>query len=176
MRELGYTMLTNDGLELGSNHVKVINLSIPPEPEISQSELIGMLSPVTVYSTLKTADGRSKTYYYSPFEDEFSQLIEGNLKKKYALIHNREAGEIQTVCIKPVKVDKRSEKILKYKGTVIKAWRGVYSIKGDPELIRVGYETGLGSKNPQGFGCFKFLQGGDESDRGNNTNGTNTFG
>ena len=176
IRELGYSMLTSDGLELGDNHVEVINLKTPPEPEVSPSERIGMLSPVTVYSTLKTVDGRSKTYYYSPFEDEFSRLIEGNLRKKYALIHNKEAGESQTVCIKPIKIDKRSEKILKYKGTVIRAWRGVYSIKGDPEIIRVGYDTGLGSKNSQGFGCFKFIQGGGESDRRNNTNGTDTSG
>ena len=156
--ELGYSMLTRDDLRLGDNHLKIAGVGTPPEPEISASELIGMLSPVTVYSTLRTADGRAKTYYYSPYESEFSQLIESNLKKKYSLIHDREADESQTVSIKPVKVDKRSEKILNYKGTVIRAWRGVYSIEGDPELIRAGYDAGLGSKNPQGFGCFRFIK------------------
>jgi len=174
--ELGYSMLINDGLRLGDNHVKLANMNVPPEPEIQSSELIGMLSPMTVYSTLKTHDGRSKTYYYSPFEDEFSQLIESNLKKKYSLIYGTEPNESQTVSIEPVKVDKRSEKILKYKGTVIKAWRGVYTIEGDPELIKVGYDAGLGSKNSQGFGCFKFIRRGDEDDRRNHTDRANTSG
>lgn len=174
--ELGYSMLTNDDLRLGENHVWVANFESPPDPEISSSELIGMLSPMTVYSTLKTADGGNKTYYYLPYEREFSQLIEENLKKKYSLIYNKKVDESQSVSIKPFNVDKRSEKILRFKGTIIKAWRGVYLIEGDPELIKVGYDTGLGSKNSQGFGCFKFLQRGDEYDRRDYTDGPNPSG
>ena len=162
--ELGYSMLINNDLRLGENRLNVANLNTPPDPAIKTLEFIGMLSPITVYSTLKTAEGRSKTYYYSPYEPEFSELIASNLKKKYALIHKREAEEQRTISISPVKVDKRSEKLLKYKGTIIRAWRGVYSLEGDPDLIRIGYETGLGSKNPQGFGCFKFLKRGDKND------------
>ena len=29
---------------------------------------------------------------------------------------------------------------------------------GDPALKKIAYDTGLGSKNSQGFGCFKVLE------------------
>ena len=162
--ELGYFMITSDDLQLGNNLMTIAGMNIPSEKEIKPSELIKMLSPITVYSTLKTLDGKSKTYYYSPYEHEFSQLIENNLKKKYALIYGNIPDDNQTVLIKPVKVGKGSEKILNYKGTVIKGWMGIYSIQGAPDLIRVGYDTGLGSKNSQGFGCFEFIRKGDKHD------------
>jgi len=39
----------------------------------------------------------------------------------------------------------------------IKAWLGTYQIHGKPELISLAYDTGLGSKNSQGFGMFEIL-------------------
>lgn len=162
--ELGYSLLIHNDLHLGNNSVKVSEFNALPEPDISPIEVIGMLSPITVYSTLKTQEDKAKTYYYSPYEQEFSQQIESNLKKKYSLIYDKEPKSDQTLSIKPLKVSKNSEAIIKYKGTIIKAWRGVYTIEGDPKLIKVGYDSGLGSKNSQGFGCFKFLQKGDNYD------------
>ncbi|RLI91606.1 MAG: hypothetical protein DRO89_03615 [Candidatus Altiarchaeales archaeon] len=38
-----------------------------------------MLSPLTVYSTLTTGDGKKKTYYYSHYEPDFEELIDRNL-------------------------------------------------------------------------------------------------
>lgn len=162
--ELGYSMVTSDHLQLGDNLLTISGINIPLEPDFTSSELIRMLSPITVYSTLKTAEGKSKTYYYSPYEDEFSRLIESNLKKKYKILYSRDPNENQSFSIKPVKAGKGSEKIIKYKGTVIKGWMGIYLIQGDPELIKVGYEAGLGSKNSQGFGCFESIKRGDKHD------------
>jgi CRISPR-associated endoribonuclease Cas6 len=162
--ELGYSLLTSDDLHLGDNPVKVSGFNALTEPIINPLETIGMLSPITVYSTLRTQDNKAKTYYYSPYEQEFSQLIESNLKKKFTLIHNKNPEDEQTISIKPLKVSKNSEVIIKYKETIIKAWRGVYILEGDHELIKVGYDSGLGSKNSQGFGCFKFLTKGDNYD------------
>ena len=114
-----------------------------------------MLSPVTVYSTLKKADGTPKTYYYSPFESEFSELLEQNLKKKASILLGKDKVDKYNFTIKPIRVRSNDQKILTYKGFVIKCWMGEYKIRGSPELHRIAYETGLGSKNSQGFGCFE---------------------
>jgi len=34
---------------------------------------------------------------------------------------------------------------------------GIYEIKGNPEVIVLSYDTGLGAKNSQGFGCWEKL-------------------
>lgn len=159
--ELGQKILLLDHVILGNNILKVDKFEYPPEPTFTSSMLIGMMSPLTVYSTLKTFDGRTKTHYYSPYEKEFSQIVEADLRKKYSLIHNMEPSDTMRVSITPVKVSKECEKIIRYRDTVIKAWRGIYLLEGSPELIKVGYGAGLGCKNSQGFGCFKFLERGE---------------
>ena len=123
---------------------------------INQDKLkIRMLSPITIYSTLSKANGGKKTYYYSPFENEFSQLISENAKKKFKAFYGKEPnGEIQLISLN---VNKSNERIIFYKGTVIKGWMGIYEVSGDPELIKLTYDAGLGGKNSQGFGCFEVL-------------------
>ncbi len=40
---------------------------------------------------------------------------------------------------------------------LIKGWLGVYRVKSHPELIKLAWDAGIGSKNPQGFGMFEIL-------------------
>ncbi len=127
--------------------------SLPDADEI----FIKTLSPITVYSTLETSDKKKKTYYYSPFEKEFSALIRKNLLKKYFLIHGKEP-EDDKFSIIPEKVSNRNMHVLFYKDTVIKAWSGIYRLKGSKELIKTAYDTGLGAKNSQGFGMIEVVK------------------
>jgi len=148
-------------VSINSNSFVITSIEVHFQPGISGSLIIKMLSPVTVYSTLSTADGRKKTYYYSPFEDEFSRLIQNNLIKKYqAFYGNFPTATDFEIC--PLGVTKSAEKIIKYKPkdasyTLIKGWMGHYQLQGNPELISLAYDTGLGSKNPQGFGMFEIM-------------------
>lgn len=118
---------------------------------------IRMLSPVTIYSTLTNTEGRNKTYYYNPMEEEFSELIKKNLEKKYELIYSQPPPE-DDFQIKIIGSTKNKEKIIKYKDFIIKGWMGDFEIKANPELILTGYDAGLGGKNSQGFGCFEILK------------------
>jgi CRISPR-associated endoribonuclease Cas6 len=126
-------------------------------PLIDRSITIKMLSPVTIYSTLSKADGSKKTYYYSPFEEEFSFLLKKNILKKYHAAYGR-APCSDDFRIEPLRVRRHDEKIVVYKGFIIKGWMGHYRLSGNPELLKLAYEAGLGGKNPQGFGCFELLE------------------
>jgi len=121
---------------------------IEPESKIK----IKMLSPLTVYSTF-LKNKKKKTYYYSPYEKEFEVLIKENLKKKYESFYKEKRNF--DFKIKPLRVNKNSEKIIIYKGTVIKGWLGTYEIESEKDIIKFAYDTGLGSKNSQGFGMFE---------------------
>lgn len=50
-------------------------------PEIGETVVVRALSPITVYRTL-TVEGRRRTQYYNPLNEEFGQLIEANLVRK----------------------------------------------------------------------------------------------
>jgi len=157
VEELGSEMVRKERLKIGRNVLKINSIQISKK-KLSYKNRIKMLSPVTIYSTLKKADGRKKTYYYSPYEKEFSQLISENAYKKFKALHpdgNKSSPPRGGIEIVPVSVNPGNQKIINYRGTIIKGWTGIYELGGDPVLMELVYDAGLGGKNSQGFGCFE---------------------
>jgi CRISPR-associated endoribonuclease Cas6 len=152
IRELANEILRLGQITIGENQLKVTGISFPVEPDIKNEVKIRMLSPLTIYSTLLTPDKRKKTYYYSPMEKEFSELIDANAKKKLILLKRRNLKS--RLMITPIKV---REVLVMYKNTVIKGWLGLFCLKGPKTLIKIVYDAGLGSKNSEGFGMFEVI-------------------
>jgi len=152
INELANNIVKNEIFYLGDNVLRITKLVFPQEPKIGESVRIRMLSPLTVYSTLFTVDGKRKTYYYTPYEEEFSRLVNLNAKKKYFVIYKRNIKS--NLRIKPLKV---REVMVMYKDTVVKGWVGEFVLNGPKTLLRLLYDTGLGSKNSQGFGMFDVI-------------------
>lgn len=113
-------------------------------------------SPITVYSTFEK-DGKNKTYYYSPYESEFSELIRNNLIKKYKAYHGKEP-ENKNLSIELLNRRKPKESVVIYKGILVKGWNGEYIMRGSKELLNLAYNAGVGSKNSQGFGCIELIR------------------
>lgn len=155
LQSLAEGLLKSPELILGKNTVYIDSINVPAKPSFNKEVTIKMLSPVTVRSTLYGANGSKKTYYYSPFEKEFCKLIRENLRKKYKVVFEKDLSHDFEFSIEPKRVPPSCEKVIIYKGTVIKAWMGIYKLKGGPEIINLSYDTGLGSKNSQGFGCWE---------------------
>jgi CRISPR-associated endoribonuclease Cas6 len=148
------SIMKRGSIILGGNKLTVKEMAFPASFEARGEKVtIRMLSPLTVYSTLMTPDGRKKTYYYSPYEKEFSELVSINAKKKHFLLTGRvlKSG----IKISPLKV---KEVVVIYKGNVVKGWMGTFALKGPLSLIKTVYEAGLGAKNPQGFGMFEVVE------------------
>jgi CRISPR-associated endoribonuclease Cas6 len=154
IKEFAESLIKDGKKEIAGQPVMVNSIEVYPNLKFNRVTGIRTLAPITVYSTLQTRDGRKKTYYYSPFEDEFSKLIEENLKKKFKVIHHKEPNR-RSLTVTPLK--RISEKIVKYKGTVMKGWMGEFKLEGSPTLMSIAYDTGLGSKNSQGFGMFEVV-------------------
>ncbi len=142
-------------VELGNNMCQVKSIEVPFRKKYKTGLMIHTLSPITVYSTLFTKNNKKKTYYYSPLEPDFSKLILKNLIKKYLILHPEKKDASLSFSITPNRVSRQNEHIIYYKNTVIKAWSGVYTIKGSAPLLGLAFDTGLGSKNSQGFGMIE---------------------
>lgn len=146
--------LLRDGrLYLAGEALELISVEVEPVPSYREKVIVKTLSPITVYSTLQTSDGRKKTYYYNPFETDFEELIIKNLQRKARTWFGKEI--FGDSIIKPYKVSTRNERIIIYKDTVIKAWDGLYELQLPPELFQMAFDAGLGAKNSQGFGCVE---------------------
>ncbi|GLI53636.1 CRISPR-associated endoribonuclease Cas6 [Thermodesulfovibrio yellowstonii] len=154
LQSLAENLIKWHELKLGDNTLYIESISIHYTPEIKETVFIRMLSPITIYSTLNTPDGRKKTYYYNPKEKEFSELIRENIIKKYIAFY-RKTPLSKEFTIEPLKVTREDEKIVSYKGFIIKGWMGKYRLNGSKELLQLAYDGGIGAKNSQGFGCFE---------------------
>jgi CRISPR-associated endoribonuclease Cas6 len=155
LSELVDQLVKNPRLQLLGNEIQVTSIEVPRSPVLGEEVVFHTLSPITVYSTLYTAEGKKKTYYYSPYEEEFSQLASINLARKYKAYKGEEIhGDVS---ITPL--GRPKESIVLFKGTVIKAWAGRFKIKGDKRLIEIAYEAGIGSKNSAGFGMVEVVNG-----------------
>jgi CRISPR-associated endoribonuclease Cas6 len=155
IQELAEELLRRKTVRIASHSVSLSSAEVADSTIERDKVRIKTLSPVTIYSTLSHPDGRKKTYYYSPFESEFAHLISENARKKFMAYYKREASG--SISLSPLKVNSGNQKIVSYKGTIIKGWTGIYELSGDRELMKIAYDAGLGGKNSQGFGCFEVI-------------------
>jgi CRISPR-associated endoribonuclease Cas6 len=138
-------------LILGKSILKLMNCEMAVEED--RECIVDTLSPVTIHSTFKLSDGRKKTYYYEPWEKDFSKMIRENLIRKYSAINGVEP-EDDNFEIQPVRESKLVCDTIYYNRFVIKGWTGRFKITGSPELIRTALLAGIGARNGIGMGCI----------------------
>jgi CRISPR-associated endoribonuclease Cas6 len=121
-------------------------------------------------------NGSFSTYYlrYYDNEKEINRILTSNLRNKYKIIHNKSSdGNIELSWdknyIKKRLIENKhlSSKIIIGKNRLVadKIQEGIsviginipFSLKGDPELIKTGYECGFGEKNSMGFGMAEVV-------------------
>jgi len=155
IEELAEELLRRETIVIAGQHVSLVSAEVAGSDIENDRVRIRMLSPATIYSTLSHPDGRKRTYYYSPFENEFSHLVSENVRKKFKAYYKK--APRGNISLAPLKVNSGNQKIVSYKGTIIKGWTGIYELSGDRELMKMAYDAGLGGKNSQGFGCFEVV-------------------
>lgn len=140
-----------------------------PKPSIEDGMKFTLLSPL-VLSTHET-DPSKNGQYYLRFSDNIrliNKVLNNNLKNKYMLIKRRryEDDDVnfewdREYINKALSRNKRiTKKITIYSGNNIINIIGnlaPFTIKGNPELIEIGYEAGFGEKNSMGFGMAKVV-------------------
>ena len=139
------------GITLLSNHLKCTNASVTDVTIGERKIQIQALSPIVAYSTLE--DGY--TYYYTPEERGFYEITKLNALKRYAAITQDDTADIE---FRPVSVKQSDKVVTRYRGIILSGWRGRYELEGEPKLLDLLYQTGLGSKNAQGFGMFDVVE------------------
>jgi len=170
LQELGTGFLRQGKVRIGEAVLEVQNMSVDAQQVLSTFIRVCMLSPLVVYSTLEKEGGDRYVYYYTPFEERFSQLVGDNLKKKYLIVHGNSPYSLN-FNIRPLRVREKDFKVTYFKDTIVKGWMGDYELEGEPKLLQLALDAGLGSKNSQGYGCCKILEEG-KTDKGGEKSGS----
>jgi len=149
-------IVISEKIMLGNNVTMISTVEIQKDVNVSKNKIrIKTINPIEVHSTLQEMDGTKKTYYYSPAESEFQDLINKNLQKKWTAFYKESCS--YDLKISPVRLDLCRENIRLFKKIIIKGWVGHFWLEGDPEFLKFGLETGLGSRSSAGFGMVEMV-------------------
>ncbi len=147
------TLVNRREFVLCGNIIRLYDFSIDSRT-VAQSEItVKTLSPITVHTTVQ--DG--KTRYYSPLEDEFYDLVYQNAENKLACSQIQASVPLKMTLLGTC--GEKNKTVTRYKDNIITAWSGKFRLHATPEILTFLYDTGLGSKNAQGFGMFELIQG-----------------
>ncbi|BAT71830.1 CRISPR-associated protein Cas6 [Thermosulfidibacter takaii ABI70S6] len=160
LESLAVNLLRKEIVELGGNKCRFLSIEVETPVKVEEKVLVKAISPISVHRVLYDATGKRKTYYYSPWERDFSQLILDNLKRKAKALYGEkmELPEVKNPVIVPVKVSSGNQKVVIYKrnpqdrGYVIKGWLGLYELRLPQFYFDIAYSAGFGSRNSLGFG------------------------
>jgi CRISPR-associated endoribonuclease Cas6 len=148
-------------IRVGHYECLVKGVEILPKPRVTdnQSVIVKAISPITVHSTDTDEAGARKTYYYTPFEEAWSQAILNNLVDKAKALGWEDGGDSirQQGYIKPKTIHSSDKAIIDYKDFTIQSWRGVYELRLPQAYFHLAYDAGLGARNAQGFGMIEVI-------------------
>lgn len=155
--DLAETLIRSEFCFLGNNRVEIRGINVHRNVEFDDYVRVKMLSPMVTYSTLTNGRGRKFTEYHSPWEECFNEIVKNNLLSKYQILYGSRLLNDEFKVIPYGMQEEKCKTITSYKNFIIEGYIGIYWLMGNPDLIKVAYETGLGSKNSQGFGCWELV-------------------
>jgi len=147
------------------NRFMVQFVELLPEPKYTQRMNFRMLSPVTASIPVKNF-GKLQARYLFADDPQLSDILRSNILERYKALYHR-LPENQSFFVKPDAeyIDKRggAQKVSKLitikEGTEaetrVRGFLCPLTIEGNPELIKLAYDSGLGEKGSMGFGMLE---------------------
>jgi len=147
-------------ITLGNISFPIQEIQIMQKPEFTEHMNFTMLSPTVAPKRIHEQNNRLK--FCHPMENEFYDILRNNILRKYSLIYGTHySGDrmINFSATYPEKMDmKKAACLIRYKEQSIKCYMFPITITGDPKLIELCYELGIGSYNIQGFGMLEHVE------------------
>jgi CRISPR-associated endoribonuclease Cas6 len=155
LREYATGLLSMGEMRVGSVQLPIVSVESLPTPTIGERMSFTCLSPIVSSETVY-ANGTRSTRYRLPDDPGFGEAVRQNLLSKCRALTGRLpqddrldlAFDRDYFC----RQESRGTKLIEFKGIYIRGAFAPLELRGSAELIRIGYECGLGEKNSSGFG------------------------
>ena len=149
------SLQTSDSLELFRQPIALTECSFSKKTITEEDINIRMLSPITL-STTEYENEKKHTRYIMPTDSDFNNALNHNLQSKYEAFTGHKCTS--DVSLTPLSFSEKDKYVTKFNNRIyINAWNGDYRLQGPSELLTFLYDTGLGSRNSQGFGMFDIM-------------------
>ncbi|MGB9901332.1 MAG: CRISPR-associated endoribonuclease Cas6 [Pseudothermotoga sp.] len=153
------SLIQNPQIEIEGVQFPIEQVNVLPEKQITDDTRFIMLSPLVVSVPI---DRNGKLYHEFLFPDDerFEEALNNNLVKKHETLFGKKTSS--RIKIEPdwqyINRKKRITKLIKIKNIFVKGSIFPFQVKGDPELIKLGYDVGFGEKNSLGFGMVEIAK------------------
>mgnify|MGYP001233706417 CR=1 FL=1 len=151
-------------------NLQITSVETLPEAEFRESNYFLLYSPI-VLSTKKEINGKASQYFYRYSDDiaELNRVFNANLKSKYQLINNKQyTGDDVSFewdngyIINRTNASKKLTKKISFPINGVRPIEIVgneipFTVTGNKELIKIGYDCGFGERNSMGFGFAELL-------------------
>ena len=126
-----------------------------PEPDFSGKVNFKTISPI-VLTKRAIYKGKESAYFMSPEDEDYGSYFINSITEKYKAYNGEEISgkkirnfELKGDCrSKMIRLKENEEDYTDVRGYVFR-----FSMEGDRELIKFGYEAGFGKQCSMGFGC-----------------------
>lgn len=139
---------------------------IPPATFTNEMKFI-LYSPMVLSTVRLSENGEKEQYYLRPNDNtEINRILTSNLKNKYKLLHQKEMDcdllelawddeylQKHQRVTKKITINESDKNSIDVIGI-----QAPFTLKGNPELIKVGYDCGFGEKNSMGFGLAEVVK------------------
>ena len=147
-------------LVVGDVSFLIDEVQIMRKPKFTDDMDFTMLSPTVAPKRIPEQNNRLK--FCHPMENEFYDILKENILRKYKLIYKTDySGDrpLNFSVTYPEKMDiKKAACLVRYRSQNIKCYMFPITLTGDPKLIELCYELGIGSYNIQGFGMLELVE------------------
>jgi len=144
-------LLINPGFNIRGVRMIVEAVEILPERKLGGKETLKTLSPIFV-KTARDVNGQRKEWELYPTDGKFYENLHGNLVQRYEDFYGHGPRQDH---FEVVKVHWTKPKRVMINGTPRRCSLMEFDLDASEELMRFGYEAGLGEKNAMGFGCVE---------------------
>lgn len=96
-------------------------------------------------------------------ENDWSTVITRNLQRKHEAFYGKPLPDAEVIWnwnenyFADKRNYKKASKLIDIRGIKIRGWLAPFTVKGNVELIKLGYETGFGNRNSVGFGMAEVI-------------------
>ena len=151
---LAHGILQQGFLPFLQQRLLVEQIEVLKQPSFEPRMSFRTLSPIVISTGEVDRDGDFHKKYLSPGETDFSRILEENLRRKYRACYEKKPSE-EGISLELLRTPQ--SKLIDYKGTKIRGWFMHFTVQGNPELIKIGYEAGFGEENSAGFGMVEAI-------------------
>lgn len=144
-------------VHVGEVALTVTSLECLPQPDFRHRTRFTCLSPIV--AAVPREEGGTR--YLTPADGAaFSEAVRRNLVRKFTLAQGEPPPDASLVLEFDAEYLARSSgtKLVTFKGVEIKGAFAPFTLRGSTELMRAGWECGLGEKNSGGFGMVEIAR------------------